>query len=300
MATSEFRLLKSAMAGVEAVAADTRRSFPRHTHEQFGIGVIDRGAHRSLSGRGVVEAEAGDTITVNPGEVHDGMPVGDAARSWRMLYLSPSLIFHALGDIEEGRAGGREFHHPVMRSQVIAGGVRQLIDLVATETDDLAALRQEEVLLALLAGAMSEARAPESLHAPSTISRARELIDDDPTSTISLADLALESGLSRFQVLRGFARATGLTPHAYIIQRRIQLAKRLIADRMPLAEVAIASGFADQSHMTRIFVRNFGLPPGAYAAVEILDASRLARPDVQENRRHARIGDHRFGESQLP
>ncbi len=91
-------------------------------------------------------------------------------------------------------------------------------------------------------------------------------IDDAPARPISLADLARESGLSRFQLVRAFARATGLTPHAYLMQRRIDLARRLIADRTPLAEAAAASGFADQAHMTRLFVRNYGVAPGAYAA----------------------------------
>lgn len=74
------------------------------------------------------------------------------------------------------------------------------------------------------------------------------------------------SGLSRFQLLRAVARATGLTPHAYLMQRRVQMARRLIDGGMGLAEAAVASGFADQSHMTRVFTRTFGLPPGAYAA----------------------------------
>lgn len=66
-------------------------------------------------------------------------------------------------------------------------------------------------------------------------------------------------------MLRGFVRATGLTPHAYLMQRRIGLARRLIARGLPLAEAAAASGFADQSHMTRAFGRAYGLSPGAYA-----------------------------------
>ena len=83
---------------------------------------------------------------------------------------------------------------------------------------------------------------------------------------VTLADLARTSGLSRFQVLRGFVKATGFTPHAYLMQRRIDLARRLIASGSRLADAAAASGFADQSHMTRLFVRKYGVSPGAYAA----------------------------------
>ena len=97
------------------------------------------------------------------------------------------------------------------------------------------------------------------------VGRAVELIDNDPAAPVTLADLGRVCGMSRFQVLRGFAKATGMTPHAYLVQRRIDLARRLIAAGVPLAQAAADSGFADQSHMTRVFARRFGLSPGAYA-----------------------------------
>ncbi|MCG5481567.1 MAG: AraC family transcriptional regulator, partial [Ensifer alkalisoli] len=55
------------------------------------------------------------------------------------------------------------------------------------------------------------------------------------------------------------------TPHAYLVQRRIDIVRQLIAKRTPLADAAVAGGFADQSHMTRVFVRKYGFTPGAYA-----------------------------------
>jgi len=76
------------MRGVEAVAADSGHTFPRHTHGQFGIGIVDRGAQKSFSGRGTVEAGAGDVITVNPLEVHDGTPIGDAGRNGAAVLFS--------------------------------------------------------------------------------------------------------------------------------------------------------------------------------------------------------------------
>ena len=60
-------------------------------------------------------------------------------------------------------------------------------------------------------------------------------------------------------------RATGLTPHAYLMQRRIHRARQLIGRGVRLADAAADSGFSDQSHMTRLFVRSFGMAPGIYA-----------------------------------
>ncbi len=113
MAKGRFTIFPSRIGGVEAVEAATGHVFARHTHEQFGIGLIHQGAQKSLSGRGVVEAGAGDMITVNPGEVHDGMPIGDAGRSWRMLYFDPAVIADAMEDISQGKTRTAEFTAPV-------------------------------------------------------------------------------------------------------------------------------------------------------------------------------------------
>ncbi|WFU03993.1 AraC family transcriptional regulator [Rhizobium sp. CB3171] len=265
MKPGQFRMFRSSIAGVEAVAAETGYSFPKHTHDQFGIGVIERGAQVSLSGRGVVRAETGDVITLNPNEVHDGMPIGES-RVWSMLYFDPRLMTDLLGDIGEGGAGEGELPSPVIRNGQIAARFRTLFSTVTRQDGQDAALRRDGLLLSLVADVMCEqGQADEGTNAPAAIMRARDLIDDDPAASVTLADLAGVSGLSRFQLLRGFAKVTGLTPHAYLLQRRIQRARRLIAGGMPLAEAAFASGFADQSHMTRIFVRNFGVSPRIYA-----------------------------------
>lgn len=270
MARRPFHMLPCKMPGVEAVVAETSHRFPRHTHEAFGIGVIHRGAQKSLSGRGMVEAGAGDLITVNPGEVHDGAPIGDDGRSWRMLYLDPILVAETMRDLSEGKVAGYEFHHPVIGDPGLARCFAQLFASL-TEGDETGGdasgeMRREESLLLLLARMRQESnRGDVPVVAPGILA-ARRLIDDDPAAPVTLADLAAASGLSRFQVLRGFVKATALTPHAYLVQRRIALARRLIAGGTALADAAGASGFADQSHMTRIFVRKYGISPGIYAA----------------------------------
>ena len=86
---------------------------------------------------------------------------------------------------------------------------------------------------------------------------------------VSLAELAALSGVSRFQLLRGFAREMGTTAHTYLVQRRVRLcrlARQLLSDGQTPAQAAFQAGFADQSHMTRAFVRQLGITPSRYQA----------------------------------
>lgn len=267
MMKDHFNIHRCTVAGVEAVEARTRHAFPRHIHDQFGIGVMIHGAQRSLSGHGIVEAGSGDTITVNPGEVHDGAPLGGIARAWKILYFSPALVAERALDITEGKTGGYECASPVIRTPRIGQRIHRLFSILTVGDGNASPMYREELLLTILAEIWGE-RGDEARKrkAPDAVLAARMLIDDDPAAPITLADLAQVTGLSQFQVLRGFARMTGLTPHAYLVQRRVHLARGLIARGTPLSETAATCGFADQSHMTRIFTRNFGISPGAYAS----------------------------------
>ncbi|RCK18993.1 AraC family transcriptional regulator [Thalassospira profundimaris] len=257
--------------GVEAVRARTRHSFAKHSHETFGIGLMFSGAQKSASGRGMVEAGAGNIITVNPREIHDGHPIGDAARGWNMLYFDPALIANTASDMSDGASRHYEFTRPVMDHPQVRQCFATLFDAIAHGTADATRLRREEMLLLLLHHALSHSGdgpakpATRTAVAHARIKRAKALLDDCPADLHSLDDLSDVTGLSKFQTVREFTRATGLTPHAYLIQRRIDLARDLIRAGQPLADIAHRAGFADQSHLNRHFVRAFGLTPGRYA-----------------------------------
>lgn len=260
-------LLRCRLPGIEAVAADTAFAFGRHMHEQFGLGLIHRGAQKSASGRGVVEAGAGDIITVNPAEAHDGAPIGEGGRAWRMLYIDPAVLLRLARDMaEEGPPPAVEFTRPALRSPAMAGRFGRLFHaMTAQAPGDAGELAAQESLLLVLGGLLQPATQRQG-PLPPGISRARARMDDDPAGGSSLDGLAAEAGLGRYQFLRAFAQATGMTPHAYLLQRRIHRARQLIGQGHPLAQAAADSGFCDQSHMSRVFVRSFGMPPGRYAA----------------------------------
>ena len=265
MGQAQFLMPKTVLPGVAAVVADSDRSFPRHMHDQFGIGLIARGAQKSLSSRGMVEAGAGHVITVNPGEVHDGIPLGEGGRAWRMLYLDIEIVRDAIADISEKDRGTFEFAYPV-DTRPLAERFNAVFSAVTAKERPGDTLDSDETLLMFLADAMETAANPPVVAAPDTIRRAKSSIDDDPARPFRLADLAREAGMSQFRFLRAFARATGLTPHSYLLQRRVHLARHALAGGTRPAEAAFIAGFADQSHLNRFFVRQFGVTPAVYRA----------------------------------
>lgn len=256
----------TSLDGVQAVVARSTRGFARHTHDQFGIGLVENGAQTSASGRGQVEVMAGDLITVNPGEVHDGLPVDDRGRAWRMIYLDPARMQALSGSMAE-------FAFPSRRDPALAASFRRLFDAVGDPSCRLAT----ETELCVLRLALQDRPAPPPRLAH--VSRAVQTLRDDPARPITLAELAEQAGLSRFHFLRSFAKATGLTPHSFRLQARLHLARRLILARTPLAAVAAEAGFADQSHLSRLFLRSYGMTPGGYARIFVQDRGSVFADD---------------------
>jgi AraC-like DNA-binding protein len=101
--------------------------------------------------------------------------------------------------------------------------------------------------------------------APWQEKRSKDMLAGDLTGATSLHEIASACGLSVSHFSRAFRRSTGSSPHAWLLQMRVEAAKGMLRRReAPLSGVALACGFADQSHFTRVFTRRVGLSPGAW------------------------------------
>jgi AraC family transcriptional regulator len=95
--------------------------------------------------------------------------------------------------------------------------------------------------------------------------RVEEYIDAHLDSSLDIAELAACVGISASHFSRSFFRSAGLTPHSYVMRRRLARAQDLLVKTdLALAEVALTTGFADQSHFCRRFRELVGLPPRSY------------------------------------
>ncbi|MBA3773078.1 MAG: AraC family transcriptional regulator [Ramlibacter sp.] len=259
------QVLASPWAGVYATHIASARHYGRHWHATYGLGMIDEGAQLSASGRGDVEAYAGDLIATNPGEVHDGRPLGAASRRWRIVFFDAAVLAAMAG----GDCAGTEITRPVIRDPRLGGALARLLACIeawnrsrCTEVDRLACEESLVQTCALLRDLHSNRGI--SHDAGADVIRIRDRLADDPVDVPSLGELATMAGLSKYQLIRRFQKVYGLTPHAWLIQLRAERARASIHQGLALATAASVSGFADQSHMTRIFMRQFGFTPGAW------------------------------------
>ncbi|KAB8193762.1 helix-turn-helix domain-containing protein [Nonomuraea phyllanthi] len=271
MAQDWSRYWRSPHRPLEAMYAHFERHvYHRHSHETYSFGVTETGA-QSFTCRGSAHTSAaGMVMAFNPEDPHDGHATDALGFTYRMVHIGPDLLSDALTDATGRRRGLPLFTAPVVDDPALARALRELH--AALLSRHATALRRDELLAATVAAIVRRAataplRPPGPLGPSARIARqVRQVLHDRPADDLTADDLARATGASRYAVYRAFRAEYGLPPSDYQRQLRLRTARTLIADGTPISEAAAATGFADQSHLTRWFTRYFGLTPGTYRA----------------------------------
>lgn len=238
-------------------------AYDPHRHETYGIGRTLWGVQQfNYRGR-LCASRTGDVIVLHPDEAHDGHAGADGGFAYRMLYVDPAAVSQAL----DGAA-------PPFVAEAVArdAGMAELIDEAFVDfpqgleplAADAAVARLADLLQRRSDGARRPAGGPTALRA---VHRVREFLAAEAARTVASEELERLSGLDRFTLARHFRRAFATSPHRFQVGRRLAQAQAMIADGASLSETAAATGFADQSHLTRHFAARFGLTPGRWATL---------------------------------
>ncbi|MFF3464688.1 AraC family ligand binding domain-containing protein [Streptomyces sp. NPDC001984] len=234
-----------------------------HAHEEFTIGVCVDGSEVIDYRGGHIRTGPGSIVVLAPGEMHTGGPATlTDGYAYRALYADPALL-------ADGTLGGLpHFREPLLDDPELAAAFRLAHTELSACPDPLEAESRVPWLLTALARRHSTASsAPDRIPGAATIAlRVRDRLADDLTAPPTLADLAADAGLSRYQLLRAFRTTMGIPPYAWLAQHRVNRARGLLESGLRPAEVASLVGFADQAHLTRWFRRVLGVTPAAYRA----------------------------------
>ena len=270
MNSDQIRLDRPA-AGLQRLAARFGgHAYDPHRHETYGIGLTLHGVQQFNYRGSLRTSRARDVLVLHPDEAHDGHAGEGATFAYRMLYVDPAAISQALGGAS-----------PPFVTEVVApdAAMAGLIDEAFADFPqsleplaiDATVARLADLLARRSDGHRRRRRGAAALPA---VGRARDFLIANAHRTVGSDELERVSGLDRFALARHFRRAFGTSPHRFQVGRRLMQAQTLIAGGTALSETAAATGFADQSHLTRHFAARFGVTPGRWAALSRDQAPR--------------------------
>jgi AraC family transcriptional regulator len=233
-------------------------SLPRHAHEYACVVLVLRGSFQERFDSQERTGEPGMVIVRPAGEPHSDRYMRAGGRCLN-IELSPRWVAHARGQL------------PVLdrsaafRSSTFAMFGRRLHEEL-THPDEVSPLAIESLTMSIL---VDSARAEQrtSVRGPSWLQRVKERIQDDFSARVTLEELSSEAGVHPVHLAATFRRFCGMTVGSYLRQLRVEYACReLIESNASLADIALAAGFADQSHFGRAFKRATRMTPAEYRA----------------------------------
>ena len=231
-------------------------SLPRHTHDRACVAVMLEGSFDLVIGGRVYQCPP-SAVATEPAEEGHANRVGTGGA--RVVVVQPDP---ARGELLRPFAGLLEQVTHRHDAGMAARAGRLAREIAAP--DDLAPLAAEGIVLEMLTD-LVRTDARRTRRPPRWLLRAQELLHARFGESIRAAEIAGEVGVHSAHLARAFRQHFGVSMGSYVRQLRLEwAAEELVRHDTPLAEVALAAGFADQSHFTRSFKRYVGLTPSAF------------------------------------
>ena len=256
------------LPGMDMLHADfTTHDYAPHVHHSFVIALTEVGGSefKSRGRTGMAHPQA--LLVFNPAEPHSGRMGGSARWRYRSFYLAEPGIRHLMTTL--GIDHTRYFGSNTVCDEALIASFLELHRALDGHGAPCDPLRQQELFVHSF-GTLFQNHAQPGQRVPPAPADARvlapvlELLRDAFAERLTLDQMAATADLTPFQLIGAFNRTIGLTPHTYLTQLRLRAAIVHLAAGRPLIEAAIASGFYDQSALTRHFKRTFGMTPLQY------------------------------------
>lgn len=257
----------AALPFIEARSIEDGRKvcYSRHSHTVFSIGAITAGQSTYLHEKTCQTIRTGTVVLMNPSDVHACNPIDDQPWSYVMLYVDADW----LGRLQQVcRGDDSAVFQPVAAIQSQDAGLfAGLLDLhrllIDPEREPLEKHEAAVTFFTLMQQRLGGAQAPLK-KASARVERAAAYINANFLQAIRLEDICAAASLSEAYLIRAFEQHYHMTPHAFLINRRIQHAQEQLREGEAIAAIAQQSGFADQAHFQRVFKKHLAATPGQY------------------------------------
>jgi AraC-like DNA-binding protein len=209
-------------------------------------------------------ARPGDLYAIGPDEPHAGGPVDEEGWKQRTVYVDLAHLRSLVGG--ERISGTSTLVEPIIRDPELSSTLYGIHYCSQTQGSALYRLERYMAFAERLFTRHALDGPPPLVIGKEdrAVKLAREFLEQHLDEQVHLTDIADAAGLPIYRLFRAFSRDVGMTPHGFQRQARIRMAMSLIRRGLGLSEVAAATGFADQAHLTRGFRRVLGITPGAY------------------------------------
>jgi AraC-like DNA-binding protein len=250
------------VSGLSLMHADfTTHQYPPHSHEAFVVAATEQGGSIIKSRGAVAEAHASALFVFNPAEPHSGWMGWSRHWRYRSLYLTRSAIDEVARGL--GINGVPYFTRNMFTDTDLIEGFLSPHRTLENGHD---LFRERELLIGTFGRLFQRhggggGRIEPAPRDRAVLQNAVELMRARHAEKLRLEEVAVAVGLTTFQLIGLFKRSIGLTPHAHLTQIRLNAACRYLRRGVPIAQVAAAVGFYDQSALTNHFRRCYGITP---------------------------------------
>lgn len=239
------------------------QGFPNHFHEYYTIGYIEKGTRNVFCNGKSIFIKSGDITLFNPGDYHSCVQT-----DVDFVYCAINISIDVMADFVEIITGKREqphFSKNVIYNSEITICFYHLLKKILYNSYEFA---KEELLITLIYLLICECGQPmKNAKCRDEVKKAGSFMKQHFNEHISLNQLCSYVNLSKSTLLRAFTKQMGLTPYCYLESVRIGKAKELLRKGTLPIDVAILTGFSDQSHFTHDFSRYFGITPATYREI---------------------------------
>ncbi len=241
------------------------QKFPNHFHEHFVIGFIENGTRKLSCLNKEYVIHTGDLMLFNPRDNHTCEQIDNSLLDYRCLNIPENIMQNTILEI----TGKKDFAR--FKKQVIAGAeqtqmLRELHEMIMQGSQEF---QKEELFLffmeqlILIYAELNPAEEEDNMK----LEKVCRFVEESYEKAITLDELSKIAQMNKYVLLRTFTREKGITPYQYLLTTRINKARTLLEKGIEPIDVAIHTGFSDQSHFTNVFKKLIGVTPGQYKSI---------------------------------